>query len=114
MPSVRVQRVPLPGADQGARRTDRRAALRRRRNLASDPQPVAARPRRAVPARAGPGRRAAARRARRAGTGDPRMTARTAPNLMLTVDEAAAMLKISKSYAKKLIAAGELPSVKVG
>jgi excisionase family DNA binding protein len=42
------------------------------------------------------------------------MSARTLPELMLTVDETATVLKISKSYAKKLIAAETIPSVTVG
>jgi excisionase family DNA binding protein len=42
------------------------------------------------------------------------MTARSASELMLTVDETATALRISKSYAKKLIAAGVVPSVRVG
>ncbi|MEU4214017.1 helix-turn-helix domain-containing protein [Actinoplanes sp. NPDC026623] len=42
------------------------------------------------------------------------MSVRESPELMLTVKEAAAQLKLSPSYAKKLIASGELPSVKVG
>lgn len=36
------------------------------------------------------------------------------PSLLLTVDEVAVALRISKSYAKKLVAAGEVRSVKVG
>lgn len=39
---------------------------------------------------------------------------RELPELMLTVVEAAQVLKVSKSHAKKLIAAGTVPSVKVG
>lgn len=42
------------------------------------------------------------------------MSARVVPELMLTVEETAAVMKISKSYAKKLIAAGTVPSVRVG
>lgn len=42
------------------------------------------------------------------------MSVRELPELMLTVGETADRLKISKSYAKKLIASGDLPSVKVG
>ncbi|MEV6925494.1 helix-turn-helix domain-containing protein [Dactylosporangium sp. NPDC051485] len=36
------------------------------------------------------------------------------PDLLLTVDEVATALRLSKSYVKKLIAAGAIPSVKVG
>jgi excisionase family DNA binding protein len=36
------------------------------------------------------------------------------PELMLTIPETAAVMKISKSFAKKLIAAGTVPSVLVG
>lgn len=39
---------------------------------------------------------------------------RELPELMLTVPEVAAILRISPSYAKKLIAAGAVPSVKIG
>ncbi|GGN96030.1 hypothetical protein GCM10010112_86900 [Actinoplanes lobatus] len=42
------------------------------------------------------------------------MSVRELPDLMLTVAETAAQLKLSRSYTKKLIAAGVLPSVKVG
>jgi excisionase family DNA binding protein len=42
------------------------------------------------------------------------MTTRDLPDLMLTVKETAKVLKISESYAKKLIAADQIPSVKVG
>lgn len=42
------------------------------------------------------------------------MTTRELPELMLTVDETATALKISKSYVKKLIAAKIVPSVQVG
>lgn len=42
------------------------------------------------------------------------MSARVLPELMLTVEETAAVMKISKSYAKKLISAGMVPSVRVG
>lgn len=42
------------------------------------------------------------------------MATRELPDLMLTVDETARSLRLSKSYVKKLIAAGEVPSVKVG
>lgn len=37
-----------------------------------------------------------------------------APTLMLTVDETAKELRVSRSYAKKLIAAGTVPSVSIG
>ena len=39
---------------------------------------------------------------------------RELPELMLTVLETAEVLKVSKSHVKKLIAAGTVPSVKVG
>lgn len=42
------------------------------------------------------------------------MNVRELPDLMLTVEEAATSLRLSKSYVKKLIAAGKMPSVKVG
>jgi len=42
------------------------------------------------------------------------MSARELPELMLTVPETAKVLKVSESKAKKLIAAGTVPSVNVG
>ena len=42
------------------------------------------------------------------------MSVRELPDLMLTVKETASRLKISPSHAKRLIATGEVPSVKVG
>lgn len=42
------------------------------------------------------------------------MSGRDLPELMLTVPETALVLKVSKSHAKRLIAAGTVPSVKVG
>lgn len=42
------------------------------------------------------------------------MSIRELPELMLTVPETAQVLKVSTSKAKKLIAAGTVPSVTIG
>jgi excisionase family DNA binding protein len=42
------------------------------------------------------------------------MSTRELPELMLTIPETAERLKLSKSYTKKLIASGTVPSVTIG